>query len=87
MTMNANEMQVGQIVAVGPKYVMSNHQPHIGNGHFENDEWTGKLFRVVKINSRDADLAPTNLVGADETDAVVSVVFRRLTVQGEWTVE
>jgi len=71
---------VGALVVVGPRYVMADHPPYAGNGRHEADEWTGRTFRVVAIEGRDAALAPADLVGADESDAVVYIHQRRLTL-------
>lgn len=80
--MNATETStviVGALVLVGTRYVMADHPPFVGNGHQEPDEWTGRTFRVVALEGMDAALAPPELVGADETDAVVYIHTRRLT--------
>ena len=80
-------MEVGDLVVVGQRYVMSDHPPHVGKGRMEDDQWTGKVFRVVAIrpiskyrSTTGAALAPANLVGVDESDEVVDIACRRLTV-------
>ena len=83
-----NEIKIGDLVAVGPRFEMGDR---IGQGRLVADSITGCVFRVVairnnKIGPPSAALAPSNIVGADESDEEWDVVLRRLTVQGEWTV-
>jgi hypothetical protein len=78
-TMIATDLKIGGLVTVGPKYVMADNTPYIDRGHFEADEWTGQTLRVVGISGQDGLLAPANLAGADESDAVVYIHSRRLT--------
>lgn len=72
-------LPVGALVRVGPRYVMADHPPFSGRGHFEPDEWTGRTLRVVGLSGDGAALAPADLLGADESDEVVHIHARRLT--------
>jgi DnaJ-class molecular chaperone len=74
-----SELVVGQVVVVGPRYVMADAPPFAGNGRMEVDEWTDRAFRVVGFLGDDARLAPPDLADADESDEVVSIHCRRLT--------
>ncbi len=81
--MNANnEIKIGDIVTVkAPKYNPA------------GDQWTGKTYRVVALRTSkyggapSAALAPSNLVGVDESDEVVDISLQRLQVEGEWSVQ
>ncbi len=80
-------MKVGDLVRVGQRYVMSEHPPHVGNGTYVDDEYTGKVFRIVAIrppgkyrSCTGAALALPGLVGVDESDEVVDIACGRLTV-------
>lgn len=72
-------LEVGSLVEVGTKFEMGAVQ---GQGRQIADEWTGRVFQVVgfECNGWDVMLAPANLIGADETDAVVTIIRRRLKV-------
>lgn len=72
-------IKTGDVVTVGPAYQMADHPPFIGRGSFVADQWTGKTYRVVAVAGRDAELAPADILDADESDAVVSINLRRLT--------
>lgn len=74
------DIRVGDVVQVAPRYVMAEHPPFIGNGTFASDNYTGEVFRVVALRGFSAALAPTDLLEVDESDEVVDIVFRRLTV-------
>lgn len=70
------EIAVGDLVTVlAPKY-----NPI--------DRWTGRTYRVVALRTskisgcRSAALAPSNLVGVDESDEVVDISIQRLQVEG-----
>lgn len=80
-------LSIGQVVQVGPKYVMAKNPPFAGNGRHEADEWTGRQLRVVAVRPARpelglapmASLAPVELLNPDESDEVVSIAVRRLT--------
>lgn len=74
-------IEVGSLVEVGERFEMGHN---VGQGRKVADEYTGRRFVVVRINTSysgppNADLAPADLIGADESDAVVNIVCRRLT--------
>lgn len=82
-SMNANEtkkIEVGDLVTVKAPY---NNPP---------DAWTGRIYRVVAVRVsfisgvQSCALAPSNLVGVDESDEVVEIVTRRLERVGAWEV-
>lgn len=87
--MNANEIKIGQLVTVGMRFEGGNR---VGEGKMTPDEWTGRTFRVVAIRHSklsgqiSAALAPSNLVGVDESDEEVDIGVNRLTVSGAWEV-
>lgn len=80
MTTEKSAVVVGALVIVGTRYVMADHPPYAGHGRQEPDEWTGRMFRVVALEGRDAALAPPDLLGVDSSDAVVSINMGRLTL-------
>jgi hypothetical protein len=76
------EIEVGDVVKVGPKFEMGDR---LGQGRMVADDYTGRVFRVValrtgKLGPSSAALAPANIIGADESDEVVDVVLRRLSL-------
>ena len=73
-------MKTGDLVVVGPKYVMSDRAPNVGNGTLEADQWTGRTYRVVGFDKTNGvKLADPALINADESDEVVTINRRRLT--------
>ncbi len=88
--MNGKKIEVGAVVTVGMRF--EGHPTRMGEGRMVADEYTGKAFRVVALRSSksggadSAALAPSNLVGVDESDEVVDIACRRLMVAGEWSV-
>lgn len=76
-----NEIKVGDLVTVkAPAYNPA-------------DQWTGRTYRVVALRDsskyggcRSAALAPSNLVGVDESDEVVDISLQRLSLEGAWEV-
>lgn len=85
--MSPEEARVGQVVRVGQRFEMGDR---VGQGRMVNDELTGTTWVIVRINPpgrlykgpATAELAPTGLVGVDESDAVHEVVLRRLSIVG-----
>lgn len=70
------------MVVVGPRYVMADDPPFIGNGRAEPDGYTGRIMRIVALHHNhtppSAELAPGDVLGADESDAIVDIPLRRL---------
>ena len=82
------EIKIGDLVTVGGCFEMGERQ---GQGRIVADNYTGRTMRVVaihpgKLSAASAELAPSNIVGADESDAEVDIVLSRLTLEGEWSV-
>lgn len=77
----AHALELGDVVKVGPRFVMADHPPFFGNHRFESDEWTDRVMRIVRFcGVADLELAPANLVGVDGSDADVIIHHSRLTV-------
>lgn len=84
--MDAADLKIGMLVTVGPAYKMSDRAPHIGNGTYEADEWTGRTYRVVAVRKASGALgcdsvalADPLLIDVDESDEIVDISARRLT--------
>jgi hypothetical protein len=71
-------LKVGDVVEVGPRFVMGER---LGQGHMEPDEWTGRKMRIVDIRWSeigghfDADLATADI---EDADAEVTIITSRL---------
>jgi hypothetical protein len=80
-----DELQVGDVVLVGPAYTMADEPPWAGRGRFVADGWTGVTMRIVgwlgTQPPRMAMLAPADIVDVDESDEVVSINVGRLTLK------
>lgn len=80
-------MRLGDVVTVGPRYVMNDYAPHqnpdgSGRGLFVHDNYAGESFRIVGFRKQYAILAPADLVGVDESDEVVDFRGSRLMLKG-----
>lgn len=79
-------IKIGDLVKVDHKYQMAEQAPYSGRGTYVADEWTGRVFRVVAISPPStyisismASLADAKVIGADESDEIVSIAVGRLT--------
>lgn len=78
-------MRVGDVVMVGPAFHMS---VGVSPAHYAADKWTGRTLRIVALRRANTEfgtcasaaLADPLLAGADESDEIVDISIRRLSL-------